>query len=239
MRIVSLVPSITDLLYALEASDQVVGITRYCIPPEEISHLPARIGGTKNLDIPLILSLKPDLIIANKEENDKDQVQQLEKTCRVWTTNIILVEDALDMILELGKKINLYSRAEAMVTQIQNSFKSIIPINKTCIYLIWNNPIMIAGGDTYIHAMLKQAGLFNLAFNQNRYPTITETTIKELNPEFILLSSEPYAFRQHHVDHFKNMFPDSKTILVDGQMFSWYGSKMLAFSTYLKSLVLS
>lgn len=242
MRIISLVPSLTELLFDLSIGDKVVGITNFCIHPKnQLKGIP-KIGGTKTLNIDKILNLQPDLIIANKEENSKDQIELLSKKFKVWITDIITVEDALDFILELGLKTNSILKAEEIISQIKLGLNSIPPAltDKKVVYFIWDSPMMVAGKQTFINSMLKEINLINAySSNSSRYPEVTADEIQLLNPEYILLSSEPFPFKEIHRELYEAKFPNSKIILVDGEMFSWYGSRMILASKYFKTLLKS
>jgi len=238
-RIVSLVPSQTELLHSLGLNEQVVGITKFCIHPDEWCRSKVRIGGTKNIDIERVRSLMPDLIIANKEENVKEQVEILKKDYPVFTTDVKNLTDALAMIGDIGTITFRSEESNEICSQITNAF-STIPYHlskKRVLYLIWKKPYMAAGGDTFISDMLKKAGFINVLLDQNRYPSITSDQIRELNPEIMLLSSEPYPFTHKHMNELKSEFPFSEIILADGTFFSWYGSRLQFAPAYFSILL--
>lgn len=238
-RIVSLVPSLTELLYDLGLRDEVIGITKFCVHPEEWYRTKTRIGGTKNLNIEKIRSLNPDLIIANKEENDELQVRYLMHDFPVWMSDISNLEEALQMILEISSIVNCKTNGENMVNEIETRFKALDVLKNciaSCAYLIWKKPLMTAGGNTYISSMLKYAGYENVFVMKNRYPEITLHDLQVKNPEFLLLSSEPYPFKEIEKSYFQKLLPSSKVIRVDGEMFSWYGSHLLKSPDYFKEL---
>lgn len=236
-RIVSLVPSQTELLADLGLDQEVIGITKFCIHPESWFRSKMRIGGTKNIDLDKIRSLQPDLIIANKEENDRLQIEQLAVDFPVWISDIRNVNDALNMIEAIGKLTNRSREAESMAKSIRTDFDqlSIPPLQKTCLYLIWNGPYMAAGKDTFIHSILQLLGLNSIP-PLPRYPEISSEMITSLKPDYIFLSSEPFPFAQKHIGELQQLSPSSKIMLVDGEMFSWYGSRMLKIPQYLKEL---
>lgn len=234
-RIISLVPSQTELLYELGLEHEVVGITKFCIHPKEWHATKTRTGGTKNLNFDNIKSLKPDLIIANKEENDQNQIEQLAKDYPVWISNIKDLSSALDMISSLAKICNRTAAGNRIFHEVENELLDLNLNLGTAIYLIWNEPLMTAGLGTFISEMMKLAGFENV-IKQARYPEISKTEIQEVNPEFILLSSEPFPFRKEHQKSFQSQFPESNVILVDGEMFSWYGSRLLKATEYFKNL---
>lgn len=227
-RIISLVPSQTELLFDLNLDSEVVGITKFCIHPNEWFRTKTRIGGTKQLNIELIRQLQPDLIIGNKEENEKSQIEILQKEFPVWMSDISNLDDALRMIREIGILTSTSASADEIVKQIEKNFKLLRTSDKSLrtLYLIWHNPNMCAGTETFIHEMLEKCGLKN-ASPGNRYPELTDDDIVRLNPQVILLSSEPYPFKEKHLAHFRKLLPSAQVKLVDGEMFSWYGSRLL------------
>lgn len=233
-KIISLVPSISELLWDLNLRDEISGITKFCIHPEEMFRSKARIGGTKNLNIPLIKELQPDLIIGNKEENTQQEIEELITHFPVWMSDVNTFEDALNMIVDLGILTNRKNESETLIKKITvaNSKSS---TSFKVIYLIWQNPCYAAGSHTFIDAMLHQAGFENLIL-KNRYPEITEKEISELNPDFLFLSTEPFPFSEEHLSHFSQFIPREKIKLVDGEMFSWYGSHLQYAFPYFEKL---
>ncbi len=240
-RIVSLVPSQTELLYDLGLENEIVGITRFCIHPKSIFREKVKVGGTKNFNIDKIRTLQPDLIIANKEENDKNGIEQLMKEFPVWVSNIYTFEDNLKMILDVGTLCNKIKEAKNIVDLLEDNFKTLHSINKKSVaYIIWNKPMMSINQNTFIHHILEKTGFLNIfAKNSDRYPSITNKELKKANPEYIFLSSEPYPFAEKHLKVFENEFPNSKVVLVDGEMFSWYGSRLSKTPKYIKQLLIS
>ncbi|GAB5410163.1 MAG: helical backbone metal receptor [Balneolaceae bacterium] len=227
-RIISLVPSLTELIIDFGLQEQLVGRTRFCIHPKvKLKRIPI-IGGTKNPSIDKILSLAPDLIIANKEENRKEDILQLSKYVEVVTTEIDTVEEALKWINVLGNKLEVEERSSALVTEISNLNPSSNSYQKIrTAYFIWKDPWMSVGNDTYIHDVMKSFGLGNIFEDETRYPSINLEKISSLSPELILLSSEPYPFKETHIQEIKNICPKSTIQLIDGEWFSWYGSRMV------------
>lgn len=238
MKIISLVPSITELLFTLGLNEEVAGITKFCVHPEIWFRNKPRVGGTKNINPHKIRALNPDLIIANKEENVKEQIEELARDFKIILTDVNNYDEALQMIHHIGVATGKEKEAEQLVNNIQKKFSSFqIKTNYKAAYFIWQKPWMVAGGDTFINSMMQRAGFENVFINKPRYP---ETTIEELNslqPEYILLSSEPYPFQQKHVVELKHYLPHSNIILVDGEMFSWYGSRMLKAAGYFNNLL--
>lgn len=237
-RIISVVPSQTELLFDLGLDEEVIGITKFCIYPEEWFQTKTRVGGTKQLKMEVIHQLQPDLIIANKEENTKEHIEELEKYYPVWVSDVNNLEDAYTMIAQIGVITGKEEKAKAMTTAIINEFSSLSQKETliTACYLIWQKPYMTIGGDTFIHAMLEAAGFKNIFKNKLRYPETTIQEIKKLKPDVVLLSSEPFPFRQKHIDELKAQLPDTKIFPADGEMFSWYGSRLLKAPVYFKKL---
>jgi len=227
-RIVSLVPSITELLYDLGAKDRLIGRTKFCIHPSgEVEHLTV-IGGTKNVNIQKVLSLNPDLVIANKEENVKQQIELLKAELPVWVSKVAHFSDSMEMIKQLGSILELKDIAESLITQSLKIIKGLQYRKKhRAVYLIWKDPYMTIGGDTYIHDMMQHLGYQNVFENQTRYPIVTIEMIRKINPDLVLLSSEPFPFKEKHIQEFEKELPESRVKLVDGALFSWYGSRIL------------
>lgn len=239
-RIVSVVPSQTELLYDLGLENSIVGITKFCIHPEKIYSTKTKVGGTKKLHIDQILLLNPDIIIANKEENDRQQIEQLQQHFPVWISDIYNLDDSLNMMLELGKLFNKDLIAHKMSDEIKYSFSKLqcIKKRKKVCYLIWNNPIMVAGRNTFINDMLNRCGFENcIEETDSRYPELTIEQLVKLNPDYVFLSSEPFPFKKKHVDYINSVLPNAKSILVNGELFSWYGSRLLSATNYFKFLI--
>lgn len=269
-RIVSLVPSQTELLFNLGLSEEVIGITRFCIYPPAWFRTKQCIGGTKTVKMDVVKALQPDLIIANKEENLKEQVEEMEKIAPVWVSDIKTLDDALEMIISVGKLVNRETRANELVSGIKEAFRQIKPLSEklNTAYLIWKDPYMAAGADTFIHDMLTYCGFVNIFKDINRYPEVsinefslnnaqksiinlpssvnshlfnshlsTTKYLSNENCQLLLLSSEPYPFKQKHLDELQTLLPFAKIMLVDGEMFSWYGSRLLYSPGYFKDLI--
>lgn len=235
-RIISLVPSQTELLFDLGLQDEVIGITKFCVYPAVQFKSKTKVGGTKKLDIELIRSLKPDLIIGNKEENARDQIEELMAEFSVWMSDIGNLDDALKMISAIGLITGKEAKANEIGRQIKKGFVDLeIPAGKRVAYFIWKDPYMVAGADTFINDIIERAGWIN-AIKQNRYPVLNAEDIKEAGPDLIFLSSEPYPFKNKHISEFRNIIPAAQIIIVDGEMFSWYGSRLLLTPAYLQTL---
>ena len=239
-RIISLVPSQTELLYDLGLEEEVVGITKFCVHPTTWFRNKTRIGGTKNINPEKITALQPDLVIANKEENVKEQVEELAKNLPVWVSDVNTLNDAIRMITAVGEITGKKEKAETIAAQIEKEFIELTHPSadghlRTC-YLIWKDPYMTVGGDTLIHQILAKAGFSNIFKNNKRYPEVDIKELQSLDCELLLLSSEPYPFNQKHITELQAQLPSTKIILVDGEMFSWYGSRLLKAPRYLTNL---
>ncbi len=234
-RIISLVPSQTELLVDLGLEEQLVGVTKFCVHPGHIRKTKTIVGGTKNFHLDMVDSLHPDLIIGNKEENDRDGIEKLAKSYPVWMSDIFTMEDNLNMIRELGKILGKAKEANRIIERLRDDFSTSLPLKGTAIYLIWNDPVMVAGSNTFIDEMLKLAGFQNLIIRE-RYPILTEEEIRLINPEFVLLSSEPFPFQARHLKHFQDILPQSRILKVDGELFSWYGTRLLQSRKYFEEL---
>ena len=240
-RIISLVPSQSELLWDLGLKSELKGITKFCIHPNELFNTIAKIGGTKNLNIEKIKSINPDIIIANKEENQKEQIEELQKLYPVWISDVNDLSDALKMIAELGNLLQRVRQAELLTNNILKKFKSVNKINKETrvIYLIWKDPLMAVSTSTFIDSMLNECGLTNVAVTKkSRYPQLTMDELIHLNPDYVFLSTEPYPFTEVHIAHFKKMLPNTEVLLVDGEYFSWYGSRLQHAPDYFNELLL-
>ena len=235
--IISLVPSLTQLLYTLGLDAAVKGITKFCVHPQHWHQTKMRIGGTKNPSIEKIKGLRPQLIIASKEENRWEDVQALAQTAPVYVTDITDVASALKTIKNLAAITGKREAGNALCEDVRSAFAALPPFSLlSAVYLIWQEPIMTVGGDTFIHSMMQHCGFQNLFSGENRYPQITIEWLQTQAPQVLLLSSEPYPFKQKHVAAYQRLLPQTKVVLADGEMFSWYGSRMLAAPDYFKSL---
>jgi len=234
-RIVSLVPSQTELLAELNLEEQVVGITKFCVHPEKWFRTKTRVGGTKQVHPELVRSLAPDLIIANKEENVKEQVEALAAEFPVWVSDVNDLPSALSMIRDIGLITDREQPARQIADRISTEFAKLVSFPpKKAAYLIWKEPYMVAGADTFINDMLTRAGFENVFASQNRYPAVSEEELLSSDAEVLLFSSEPYPFRPQHLDTFQRA--GRICLLVDGELFSWYGSRLLQAPAYFSIL---
>lgn len=243
-RIISLVPSQTELLFDLGLDEEVIGITKFCIHPDGWFRSKTKIGGTKTIDLEKIKQLKPDLIIGNKEENEQAQIEELMKHYPVWMSDINTLKQAFDMITRVGMMVDKNFEAITLKLKIEAAFKNIDFRNPTSeirnvSYFIWRKPFMAAGNNTFINEMLQMCGFTNVFSSDdfNRYPIISSEQLTEANPQIIFLSSEPYPFQDKHIQEFQQICPNAKVILVDGELFSWYGSRLLQAPEYFSKLL--
>jgi ABC-type Fe3+-hydroxamate transport system substrate-binding protein len=240
-RIISIVPSQTEYLFDLGLENEVVGITKFCIYPKKWFKGKTKVGGTKKLNIDKIKNLSPDFIIGNKEENTKEDILELEKICPVWLSEIYNLDDAYSMMRSLGEILGKVKESQNILSKIQNEFKElenfieIESIKRNVAYVIWKDPYMVAANNTFIHQILTLAGFTNHFALKERYPKVELKDFE--NCKFIFLSSEPYPFQKKHLLEFKKSFPESTILIVNGEMFSWYGSRLIKTPTYLIKLL--
>nr|WP_294775287.1 helical backbone metal receptor [uncultured Flavobacterium sp.] len=245
-RIVSLVPSQTELLYDLGLEESIVGITKFCVHPFHFKSTKKIIGGTKKVHFEKIRLLQPDIIIANKEENTPEIVQELSKICPVWVTNIITLDDNLKMIEDFGQIFNKRTEAQKWIDKINFAHADFLnfiqdkPVNKVA-YFIWANPYMVAAGGTFINELLKLNKFLNIYDNnlkyEGRYPEVIIQKMRvQGDPDLVLLSSEPFPFTDEHAFELGRFTHHAKTVFVDGEMFSWYGSRLVKAFNYFKIL---
>ena len=227
-KIISLVPSLTELLFDLDIGERVIGRTRFCTQPEKTVNKVAVVGGTKNPNIEKIKSLQPDLIIANKEENRKEDILELQKDFRVLLTDIDTIEEALFAIHDIGAACDVPGRAKAIIEDVQAELQNVPnEPSRSVAYFIWRQPWMTIGRHTYIHSVLSHWNLENVYSGQVRYPKTTLEELASLSPDIIFLSSEPYPFKENHIQEVGHVCSGADIVLVNGQWFSWYGSRML------------
>lgn len=240
LRIVSLVPSQTELLFDLGLQERIVGATKFCIYPSAARHSASVIGGTKNFDFAKIKAARPDLIIGNKEENYQEGIAQLEQHFPVWLSDITTLPEALDMLRRVGDLTGKAHLAEPLAAGIKQSFDKLrleatAPL-ATAAYFIWRKPYMVAASGTFIDDMLRRAGFRNAFAGLGRYPEVTPEQLAAAAPAHIFLSSEPYPFSEKHVAEFQEICPAAKIQVVDGELFSWYGSRLRLSAAYFQEL---
>lgn len=245
-RIISLVPSQTELLYDLGLESSIIGITKFCIHPYHLKETTKIVGGTKKVHFDKIRLLKPDIIICNKEENTLEIVTELQKICPVWVANIVTIEDNVKMIADFGQIFDCTDEAQKWIDKLVfalNDFKQFLndkptgTLKKKVAYFIWKNPYMVAGSNNFINELLKLNHFHNIYETLGRYPVIDlEKMQVDGAPDLVLLSSEPYPFKEKDALEIERFTHNAKTIFVDGEMFSWYGSRLIKAFEYFKVL---
>jgi ABC-type Fe3+-hydroxamate transport system substrate-binding protein len=237
MKVVSLVPSITEALFDLGLTEhEVIGRTKFCIHPEgRIKNVPV-IGGTKNINIEKIKALKPDLILANKEENIKEQVEALMDDFKVVVTHVETIEDNYYLLKNLGNIFRCEEKAQLFnlkIYEILQNTRLNSPVKAA--YLIWKNPYMTIGSDTFIHHIMAEIGFENIFKHQTRYPEIKTEDLADA--DVIMLSSEPFPFKEKHIEELRAFYPEKKILIVDGEAFSWYGTHIAKCGNYFDELI--
>lgn len=242
-RIVCLVPSLTEFLCEIGLEKNIVGITKFCIHPKHLRQNIEVIGGTKNLHLEKIEALNPTLIIANKEENIKEQIEYLQSKFPVYVSDINSVEDTIAFIADMALIFEKQEECQALLSKIQevffNSREPLKWAGKSVLYLIWKDPYMAVASNTFIHDIIERLELKNvLNKSVSRYPELNKEEISNLNADYIFLSSEPYPFQEKHIEELSQISPKSKIVLVDGELFSWYGVRFLKIKEYVNSLLI-
>lgn len=240
-RIISLVPSQTELLIDLGLEENIVGVTKFCIHPKHLLKTKTIVGGTKNIKIDRIKSLQPDIILCNKEENTKEIVEACQQIAFTHVSDIFTLTDSLELISLYGSFFEKQVEAKKMINKLESKiidFKKFIENKKSrkVAYFIWRNPWMVAASNTFINHLLELNKFDNVYANAKRYPEVNIKDILKKKPELILLSSEPFPFKEKHITEIKEHTSNSTPILVDGEYFSWYGSRLLKAFDYFKEL---
>lgn len=240
-RIVSLVPSQTELLHDLGMESSIVGVTKFCVHPIHFKNEKTIVGGTKDVHFDKIRALQPDIILCNKEENTVEMIQELENIAPVHISDIYTIADCLELIEMYGKMFSVEDNASEIqkaITLKFEDFKSFIKNNPKlkAAYFIWKNPWMVAANHTFINTMLQINNFENYYGHLNRYPEIKLIESEKETADLVLLSSEPFPFKEKHKETMRKFFPDSKIVVVNGEAFSWYGTRLIAAFDYFKSL---
>lgn len=237
-RVVSLVPSQTELLFDLGMESRVAGVTRYCLHPPRAREIAADIGGSKRVSLKKIAALEPDLIIGNKEENDRETIETLAAQYPVWMSDIYNFDDALAMIRGVADLMGVRGRGDTMADQVEKGWAQLADgAGQSVAYLIWKKPYMACGAGTFIHAVLERLNFRNCLADLARYPETSLEALAERQPDWVMLSTEPFPFGDAHVAEFRAALPNSRVLLVDGEMFSWYGSRLLQAPAYFQRLL--
>lgn len=240
-RIISLVPSQTELLVDLGLIDSIVGVTKFCIHPKELRKQKTVVGGTKNINLERIKKLNPDIIFCNKEENSKEIIDTLKEIAPIHVSDIYNIEDACQLINSYGELFEVDKKASLLVENIKNEREQLQIetkeiAKKKAAYFIWKKPWMVAGSNTYVDCMLGEAGFENVFKDKTRYPEIKLDNLSLKEAEIIMLSSEPFPFKDTHIKEMGSLFPNKKIVVVDGEMFSWYGSRLKNAYKYFRTL---
>ena len=232
-RIVSCVPSQTELLSDLGLESQVVGITKFCVHPSNWRKQKTIVGGTKNLNLQKIAGIAPDFILANKEENDQTQIEWLASRFPTYVSDVRNMNQALEMIQEVGIITSRIVESTQIVNTIESVIKSTESLQRkpSACYLIWKSPWMTINHDTFIHDMLCRQGFRNVFADRHdsRYPIINEAELQGADPEILFLSSEPYPFNTLHMEELQQLLPRTRIYLINGESLSWYGSRLCRF----------
>lgn len=243
-RIVSLVPSLTESVIALGGADRLVGVTEWCIHPEEVVKSIPKVRGTKNPYIKKILELQPDLVLANREENRRRHVVELRRHVPVFLTYPRSVFDALKTVRDLGVILDASERAGEILEMceflLDGIHRTTNPYYHTAC-LIWRDPWMAVGPDTYVHDLLGHFGFVNVYREEDgRYPETTLEDLAERGPEIVLLPSEPYEFAEGDREQVQTVVwskvPGCRAVLVDGGYLTGWGTRTLAALRYLTEL---
>ncbi|ANX05566.1 hypothetical protein PG2T_08815 [Immundisolibacter cernigliae] len=237
-RIVSLVPSQTELLFDLGAGERVVGVTKFCVHPAQARASRRSVGGTKTPDIERIRALTPDLVLANREENRAQDVAAIAAFAPVYVTEANTVAQALAMARAVGFALGAEAAAARIAADVEAAFSELPRLDGLrCAYLIWRRPWMAAGGGSFIDDVLRRLGLANVFAGRPRYPEVTAADLATAAPDVVLLSSEPYPFKPAHAQELADVLPQARILPVDGEMFCWPGSRLLAAAGYFHELL--
>lgn len=241
-RIVCLVPSLTELLFDLGLDKFIVGVTKFCVHPSHARKTKSMVGGTKHIKVNKIKDLNPDIILCNKEENTREIVEICNKIATTHVSDISSLEDTYNLIIQYGTLFNCMKKAENLADQIQRKATQFLkeienrPVKEVA-YFIWKNPWVVAGRNTFIDHLLKLNRFKNVFSDIERYPEITIKDLKEKKGlELILLSSEPYPFKEEHAYEINTDVKNAQVIFVNGEYFSWYGSRLLKAFDYFSEL---
>lgn len=246
VRVVSLCPSITELLFSLGAGDSVVGRTRFCVEPAGRVDLVERVGGTKNPKLARIVELRPDIVFMNEEENRLEDAEALRQAgLTVHISFPRSVSETAEMVRSIARAVGCHEAGEQLAAEIEREVQRIREESRFLrplryAYLIWRNPWMAVGGDTYVSALLAEAGGSNVFGGYaERYPTVSVDDLVSSEPEAVFLASEPFPFAERHVVELMQAtgWPRSRFELVDGQLLSWHGSRTLEGLRYAERLL--
>lgn len=245
-RIVSLVPSLTEALFALGVGSNVVGRTRYCTqPPRSVGRIP-KVGGTKKADVGRILELEPDLVVAVKEENTREDVEALMQAgIPVFLGAPETVTEAVRMMRDLARRVEAPLAREVLdpVERVLGRLNGAAGSTIRVFVPIWKDPYMSVGSDTYVHDVLRICGGENVCSGATRYPEVTLDEVEAARPEVVLLPDEPYPFSAEDLSEFYALdvpaAREDRIHLVDGKLLTWYGPRMAGSLTQLAALLRS
>ena len=239
-RIVSLVPSITELLCELGLAGELVGRTGFCIHPRATVEAIPKIGGTKDVNIEKIRKLAPTHLVVNIDENEKPTVDTLAQFVpHIVVTHPVKPGDNLALARLMGGIFGAEAAAERWCAAFEQEYAALRALPpappRTVLYCIWQDPWMSVSKDTYIAAMLAEIGWRVPALGEARYPRFDWSPQLVDGLDAVLLSTEPYRFTEAHADALEKQL-GIPVLLVDGEMMSWYGSRALAGLRYLREL---
>jgi ABC-type Fe3+-hydroxamate transport system substrate-binding protein len=243
-RIVSLVPSLTETLFALGVGERVVGRTRYCTqPPGAVGRVP-KVGGTKKVDVERLLALEPDLVIAVREENVRGDVEEISRSgVEVFVGEPGTVTEALTMLRDLARRVEapLADRVLGPAERVHERLREGTGQKARVFVPIWKGPYMTVGHDTYAHDVLRLCGGENVFGGRARYPTVTAEEVEAARPEVVLLPDEPYPFSAPDLAGFYDLdvpaARSDRVHLVDGKLLTWYGPRMAGSLVQLAALL--
>lgn len=238
-RIVSLVPSLTELLCDLGLADVVVGRTVFCVHPREVVERIPAMGGTKHADIERIRAAAPTHLVVDIDENRREQVHAIARFVpHVVVTHPRVPEDNLGLYRLFGRIFRREAAAERLAAAFLDAREELRHLTASLprlrvLYLIWKNPWMTVSRATYVSAMLAAAGLDTVpAWSAVRYPMIDPASLEPLPPDRVLLASEPYRFTARHLAEAESCFA-APAALVDGELVAWFGSRAIGALRYL------
>jgi ABC-type hemin transport system substrate-binding protein len=224
-RIVSLVPSLSETICDLGLRDQLVGCTNFCVEPRDLHRTALRVGGTKDFDLNQIRSLSPTHILCNQEENPREPILELARDIPTLVTFPKGPEDVPGMLRDIGRFLDCDTEKEAVAIEMLLNAPKRHP-SRRFLYLIWQNPYMIAGPDCYISRTLGSIGWVNAYEGVERYPALDTEAMAACKADIILMSSEPYPFRRRDAERLKAQWPMAPRLArIDGQMLSWFGTR--------------
>lgn len=249
-RIVSLVPSLTETLFAYGLADAIAGVTRYCTEPAAVAGLP-KVGGTKNPDLAAIQSLKPDLVVASIEENRKEDVEALiASRLPVYVTLPRTVAGAIAMLGDLARLVQaekaaapILAEADAVYAEVARATRASAPVSYFC--PIWRRPYMTSGEGTYAHDLLRVCGGVSVCSDPEdgkRYFEVGLDLVAAARPRLILLPDEPYPFEERHKADFA-AYREVPAVVngavhcLDGKLLTWYGPRIPAGLRAIRSLM--